>query len=280
GFALAVGDPGQRHIVDRDLQFSECPFCLDHLGDGESRGRGRAEGRRNLEAGPGSGRAGVEGLRGEAAGILADLRGGEGGADDAVVPFTGDGGGGHARILRGRVHQQLELVEIVDQLLGFLVDREYPAPGEVDILAFERRELAGRRLHLDGADVLHGRRLLAVVLTFHAPAAQFRLRLLQLQFQDGRKLGDVELEQLFGHGCPVRCESKGGANWRRLNLRACPVGGPFTCRIVGLVRHRLAGTVTPGSALSLRELYARVTARELRGWVTPGNAPCFAQART
>jgi hypothetical protein len=66
----------------------------------------------------------------------------EGGADQPVVPFAGDGGGGDIGILRGRIDRGLQLVEGVDELVGVAVDRENPAPGEVDILAADRGEAA------------------------------------------------------------------------------------------------------------------------------------------
>jgi hypothetical protein len=90
----------------------------------------------------GDGRAGGERLGREAAGVGADLRIGEGRGDQAVVPFAGDGGGGDIGILRGRLERGLELVERVDELVGVAVDREHPAPGEVDVLPADRGEAA------------------------------------------------------------------------------------------------------------------------------------------
>src|SRR5260370_5535183 len=105
---------------------------------------------------------------GKTASIGADLSGRESRTNETIIPFARDGRGGNSHILRLRVHIQIDLVETVDELLGFLRLGKDPPASEVHILAIERRKAARRRAHLNCANVLDRRGLLAEMSPLHA----------------------------------------------------------------------------------------------------------------
>ena len=92
-FLFGTDDHGERIRLQIIVVVAEDSLGLDHLGDREADGGRGPEGRDDLESGPGYGRAGVENLARQAAGVGADLRGGEGRGDDTVVPFARHGRG-------------------------------------------------------------------------------------------------------------------------------------------------------------------------------------------
>jgi hypothetical protein len=102
-------------------------------------------------------------------------------------------------VLRLRVHDGLQLIEAVDQLVDLAVLREHPAALEVGVGAVLRGEAAGGGLQLHRGDVVGRRRLLADVEALADLAAQLAAHLLEPQLQVRAELGRPEFEKVLGH---------------------------------------------------------------------------------
>ena len=107
-----------------------------------------------VAAGRGGQRAGVEALRREGGSILASLGGAERRGDQHVIPLAADCHCGTLGILALGVHDGLEFVEPVDQLVELALDREHPPAGEVVGSVLLRLIAAGRRLRDDRVQLL------------------------------------------------------------------------------------------------------------------------------
>jgi hypothetical protein len=102
--------------------------------------------------------------------------------------------------LRGRVDDEAQLVELVDQLRQVVIDREHPAAIEQRIDALHRRKAVRHLVGGDGIDLVHRAGLLPDMRAAHHGAAKARALLLQQQLDVGGILVDEERRNVDRHG--------------------------------------------------------------------------------